>query len=295
MSYTTSPYAPRARREAINLVHKQGYTAAKAAKKVGFHLSTIGRWTKKADALELHGNAFVPTLSTAAWTHPNALPIAVVAAIVAEREQTGRCAQVIHHQLNGRGIVVSLSSAKRTLERQGLTRSVSKWKRYRAVVLRPPATQPGSLVQTDTIHFIRSDGSRFYVFTLIDVFSRAAFAKYSTTCTQRASYRFVLQAQDYLGITIAMLQADNGPEFGRWFHDQVHAKGIPLRHSRVRQPNDNAYVERFNRTIQEECLSTHPQEATVQERLTPYLNYYNNERPHLDIDCQTPGGLLPRC
>jgi len=295
MSYITSPYAPRARREAITLVRKQGYTAAKAAKMVGVYPSTIGRWLKKADDLRLHGNAFIPTLSAATITHPNILPIEIVTAIVDEREQTGRCAQVIHHQLTERGIMVSLSSVKRTLQRQGLTRNISKWKRYRPVVLRPPATQPGSLVQTDTIHFMRSDGSRFYVFTLIDVFSRAAYAEYSTTCTQLASYRFVLRAQDYLGITIVILQADNGPEFGLWFHDQLQAKDIPLRHSRVRQPNDNAYVERFNRTIQEECLSTHPQEATVQARLTPYLNYYNNERPHLGINCQTPGELLPRC
>jgi transposase InsO family protein len=91
-----------------------------------------------------------------------------------------------------------------------------------------------------------------------------------------------------------MLQADNGPEFQRWYHDQLKSKGITLRHSRVRQSNDNAHIERFNRTIQDECLSSHPKEQTVQARLTPYLNFYNNERPHLGINFQTPGELLPR-
>lgn len=35
MSYSTNPYAPRARREAINLVLVHGYTAAAAARKTG--------------------------------------------------------------------------------------------------------------------------------------------------------------------------------------------------------------------------------------------------------------------
>lgn len=295
MPYSTSPFAPRARREAINLVIKHGYTKAEAARRTGVHRSTIGKWLKKAATLELHGIAFVPTSSAAAHSHPNALAPDIVDAIVFERERTGRCAEVIHFQLAERGIAVSLSSVKRTIRRKGLTRPVSRWKRYRPHIPRPPVTDAGSYVQIDTIHFMRSDGSRFYVYTLIDVYSRATYAEYSPTCTQRASYAFTLRARDYLGIHITMLQADNGSEFQRWFADQLKAQGVALRHSRVRQSNDNAYIERFNRTLQDECLSSHPKEATVQERLPPYLNYYNNERPHLGIALRTPGELLPRC
>lgn len=109
-------------------------------------------------------------------------------------------------------------------------------------------------MQADTIHFVQRDGGRFYVYTLIDLFSRAAYAEYSPKCNQRASFHFVMRGQDYLGISLAMLQTDNGPEFGKWFHDQLNSKGIALRHSRVRKSNDNAHIERFNRTIQEELL-----------------------------------------
>lgn len=295
MAYSTSPYAPRARREAINLVLKEGLTQTEAARRTGVHRATIGKWLRKTATLKLHGQAYVPTLSSAATRHPNALSPDIVTAIVAERERTGRCAEVVHYELQRQGISVSLSSVKRTIRRQGLTRSVSKWKRYRPHIPRPEVTGPGSFVQIDTIHFMRSDGSRFYVYTLIDVYSRGAYAQYSPRCNQQASYQFTLRAQDYLGITIAMLQADNGPEFQSWFNDQLGACGIRLRHSRVRQSNDNAFIERFNRTLQDECLSSHPKEATVQERLTPYLNYYNNERPHLGIDYHAPGELLPRC
>lgn len=50
MSYSTNPYAPRARREAINLVLVHGYTAAAAARKTGVHRSTIGRWLARPEA-----------------------------------------------------------------------------------------------------------------------------------------------------------------------------------------------------------------------------------------------------
>lgn len=96
---------------------------------------------------------------------------------------------------------------------------------------------------------MQRDGGRFYVYTLIDLFSRAAYAEYSPKCNQRASFHFVMRGQDYLGISLAMLQTDNGPEFGKWFHDQLNSKGIALRHSRVRKSNDNAHIERFNCTI----------------------------------------------
>jgi len=293
MVYVTSPYAPRARREAINLVLKQGLSNAEAARRSGVSRSTIGKWLSKAKELELHHSAYVPTLSSAPLNSPNALPLEIVNAIVVERNSAGRCARVVHHELSIKDVIVSLSSVKRTIRRKGLTRPVSKWKRYRVPVPRPPVLTVGDLVQIDTIHFIRDDGSHFYVYTLIDLYSRAAYAEYSTVCNQRSSFCFAMRGQNYLGISFNTMQADNGPEFQKWFNDQLQAKGIILRHSRVRQCNDNAYIERFNRTLQDECLSSHPIEATVLQKLKLYLNYYNNERPHLGINCNTPGSLLP--
>ncbi len=71
------------------------------------------------------------------------------------------------------------------------------------------------------------------------------------------------------------------------------------RHSRVRKANDNAHVERFNRTIQEECLDQVPKKLPAyQEAIAKYLAYCNGERVHLGIDCLTPlqklGETIPR-
>ncbi|MGH7926701.1 MAG: integrase core domain-containing protein, partial [Candidatus Binatia bacterium] len=52
-----------------------------------------------------------------------------------------------------------------------------------------------------------------------------------------------------------LLQSDHGSEFSQKFTLEV---GVTHRHTRVRTPNDNAHLERFNRTIQEECFSRVP-------------------------------------
>ncbi|HDZ85295.1 MAG TPA: hypothetical protein ENH35_01950, partial [Candidatus Moranbacteria bacterium] len=65
------------------------------------------------------------------------------------------------------------------------------------------------------------------------------------------------------------------------------------RHSRVRQPNDNSYLERFNRTLQEECLQKVKTNVRIFNRALPvYLEYYNTERLHMGIDFKTPIQLI---
>lgn len=292
MSYSNNPYAPKARRLAVDLVLREGLSVAEAARRSGVHCTTLHRWIRKARELELHWRTHIPTLSAAAHSHPNQLSDEVVAAIVAERERSGRGAYFIHLELQEAGVPVSFSSVKRTLRRQGLTRTESKWKRYRLFIERPLPAEPGVLVQIDAIHFVQRDGTRFYVVTMIDLYSRATYAEYTTNLNQYATLGIALRGQDYLGIPIQMFQADNGGEFGKWFHDQLKAKGISLRHSRVRKSNDNAHIEHFNRTIQEECLSPEVRETTVPEKIYWYLIYYNQFRRHSGIQGQYPLDLL---
>ena len=73
---------------------------------------------------------------------------------------------------------------------------------------------------------------------------------------------------------------------------------MTVRYSRLHRPNDNAHIERFNRTIQTECIGHHWRVSVPlskqQARLTTYLAYYNNERVHLGIQLRTPSQMLHR-
>lgn len=90
MAYSNNPYAPKARRAAVDLVIRQGMSAAEAARRSGVHRTTPYRWMEKAKTLDLAWNAHVPTLSSAPRHHPHTLPDEIVAAIVAERQRSGR-------------------------------------------------------------------------------------------------------------------------------------------------------------------------------------------------------------
>ena len=81
-----------------------------------------------------------------------------------------------------------------------------------------------------------------------------------------------------------MVQADNGPEYTSEFERILRANGVAVRHSRSRRPNDNAFIERFNRTIQEECTGgTNPIMNNLQSKILPYHAYYNDELLHSGI------------
>jgi transposase InsO family protein len=219
-----------------------------------------------------------------------------VEGIVRIRKQHNRCALIVHQQLLSEGINVSLSSVKRTLRREGLIRPVSKWKRYRPPVPRPQADKPGDLVQIDTVHFIDwKTKERFYAYTMIDLYSRWAYVEVHPKLRQDMSFQVVMRAQQEAPFRFKMIQSDNGPEFQRWFKDNLEYKNINLRHSRVRKSNDNAHIERFNRTLQEEGIGRHTTLILAQEQLTPFLSYYNNDRMHLGINYLTPAQMLQRC
>jgi len=79
-----------------------------------------------------------------------------------------------------------------------------------------------------------------------------------------------------------LLQSDHGSEFAKWFSKQLIAVGVEHRHSRVRRPTDNGQVERFIRTIQQECLARVPRSFKLWKHAIPeFIHYYNTARPHI--------------
>lgn len=271
----------------------QGESIRKVARHFGFHHTAVMRWVKKDRKLGLLGWRPIPTRSSRPNHHPNALKPEIVAAIIEQRLKHHRCAVIVHQELLRQGISVSLSSVKRTLEREGLIRKRNPWKRWHFTLPRPEAKKPGDLVQIDTIHIGPNGPGRFYVYTLIDLASRWAYARVTLRINAQISRAFVKEAQQAASFIFRMVQSDNGQEFSTWFTERLGAMQIAHRHSRVRQSNDNAHVERFNRTLREECLDKKPPlPAAYQRAIREYLPYYNGRRLHFGINFQTPAEIL---
>jgi transposase InsO family protein len=224
---------------------------------------------------------------------------AVVARVLALRASLKRCAEVIWHYLVHReGVRVSLSSVRRILSRHHLVHG-RKPRVRRDNPLRPPVTAPGELVQTDTVHYICPfTRKRRYVYTVIDLYSRMAYAEVHDRIGPGIAARAIQRAGVAFGFAFALVQADNGPEFSGYFERTLARQSILTRHSRLHRPNDNAHIERFNRTIQEECLSRtltyKDTNQQVQARLTAYLDFYNTRRVHLGLQFRTPREMLQR-
>lgn len=288
MPYTTNPQIPRLRAKAVLMV-QQGNSIRSVARYFGYEPSTIMRWRDRVP-LPL-GAREIPTRSSRPHHHPNETSIGFVRRIQKLRALTdGRCAEVIHQMLVNEGTIVSLSTVKRTLDRSGMLRKKNPYRRRWTPIPRPKATKEGDLVEIDTIHLAEKGHVQLYVYTLLDVFSRWAHAQAVERIGTHASLSFVKEACICAPFDFHCLQSDHGPEFSKKFTQWV---SIQHRHSRVRRPNDNAHLERFNRTIQTEFLNKLPLDVrTINKNLPEYLSFYNTKRLHLGLDLKTPSQVL---
>jgi putative transposase len=76
-------------------------------------------------------------------------------------------------------------------------------------------------------------------------------------------------------------------EFQTW----AKKRNIRLQFIQPGKPKQNAYVERFNRTVRHEWLDEHLFESIdqAQQTATEWLWRYNNERPNMAL-----GGITPK-
>lgn len=280
---------PRIRREAAQLLVRKKWSTRKVARHFGFSQSAVVKWFKKS---KRYGYNLIPTKSSRPHHHPKEIPKKIIERIISLRLEHGRTSEVVHQQLENEGINISLNSVRRTIDRAGLMKKRSPWKRYHPPVARPYPLKSGDLVEVDTIHRMINQKKRLYVFVLIDVFSRWVYAKAYLKMNGRTTLRFVNEAQKNISFRFEMLQSDHGPEFSKWFTSRIQRSH---RYTRIGKPNDNAHVERVNRTIQEECLDKLPNDVKkINCELKKYLRYYNYERLHLGISLRVPMQLVEK-
>lgn len=288
MAYSKNPHLPKVRREAAAFARRHGVRAA--ARRFGVFPGTVTKWMRKAEMYGIHP---IPTLSSRPKHHPKELDDEKIRRIVSKRLERNRCAEVVHAELERDGVAVSLSSVKRTLDRRGLLKKRSPWKRFHPHQERPLPERPGSLVEMDTVHLMLGEKKRIYVYTLIDVHSRFAYARAYARMSGRVTLRFLEEAEKASSFRFGTLQSDHGPEFGSWFVAQAMRTH---RYTRIGKPNDNAHIERFNRTLQEECLDGALRTPrALNSALRKYLHHYNFERLHLGISLRSPMQLLSKC
>jgi putative transposase len=143
----------------------------------------------------------------------------------------------------------------------------------------------------DFTHDSLYSGKRFRALNVIDEGVRECLAiEVDTSLRAERVVRVLERLKDWRG-TPRMIRLDNGPELTSvkvqaW----CESNGIELRFIQPGKPNQNAFIERFNRTFRSEVLNAYIFETLeeVREVVWWWMIAYNEERPHDAL-----GGLPP--
>lgn len=153
------------------------------------------------------------------------------------------------------------------------------------------STLTGTLWHTDTV-ILSWYGQRRIIFTAIEDKTKLGYARIYQTNSSRKATDFLKRLIYLSEGDMQIIHSDNGSEFAGEFEKACEELHIQQVYSRVRTPNDNPALERFNRTIQEEWLEFSEiglddiNEGNID--LTDWLIEYNNHRPHESLDYLTP-------
>ena len=150
---------------------------------------------------------------------------------------------------------------------------------------------PNQIWSMDFMHDQLSDGRTFRLFNVLDDFNREGLgieAGFSLPAVR--VIRALDQIIEWRGKPDS-LRCDNGPEFISQNLEQWADKhNIQLEFIQPGNPQQNAYVERYNRTVRYSWLSQYQFDSIreVQDYATRWLWFYNHERPN-----KANGGLPP--
>jgi len=178
--------------------------------------------------------------------------------------------------------------------------SAQKKKRITELKKKP---KTGFLLCLDTIE-IHWNGIKRYIFTVIDHYSKVAYARMYKRASSYNATDFLNRMLYLVNENIENIQTDNGSEFQRYFNHACQEFNLTRYYLRVRTPKDNAVNERFNRTLEDEFIGLgnfNPDPEVFNKNLTEWLIEYNFRRPHTSLNYETPINfnnsikVLPMC
>jgi len=163
--------------------------------------------------------------------------------------------------------------------------------RERPEPLAVPAA-PNAVWSVDFMHDRLTDGRAFRLFNVIDDFNREGLgieADFSLPALR--VIRALDQIIEWRGKP-RVIRCDNGPEFiSQELEAWAERRNIRLEFIEPGKPQQNAYVERYNRTVRYAWLAQYLFDSIdeVQDYATQWLWFYNHERPN-----KANGGLPPK-
>ena len=131
-----------------------------------------------------------------------------------------------------------------------------------------------------------ADGRAFRLLNVLDDYNREGLGiEVDFSLSAERVVRTLDRIIEWRGQPLA-IRVDNGPEYiSRTLVNWAEKRGIALTYIQPGKPQQNAYVERYNRTVRQEWLGLYLFETIeeAQQIATEWLWTYNHERPNMGI------------
>jgi len=270
-------------------LHQRGESFSALSREHGIAREVLSRWWRDYEAGGLAG---LQPRSRRPHSSPRQMSAATERRVLALRGQR-RSAVWIARELH-----IGYGTVQRLLEARGVNR-----------LPRPPRPRPrryekhrpGELVHIDLKYLPALRNARNdFEFAAVDDFSREAVVWIATEQTSAAATTFLERVAATLPYPIEAVLTDNAMAFTMrhalhaerrtQFQQACQSLGIAHYLLRPYAPQSNGKVERFFRTVDDECLHVR-QLFTFNARsraVNDFVWYYNHERPHLSLGGMTP-------
>jgi transposase InsO family protein len=270
-------------------LHEQGVPLSDLSREYGLGRPMLSRWWARYQAADVAG--LQPT-SRRPHRSPQKTKATEVRAILRRRDQGLSAARI------ALAVDVGYGTVQRTLERAGINRlprpTKPQPKRYEK-------QRPGELVHIDVKYLPALRNARYdFEFAAVDDFSREAVVWIGFDQTSATAAAFLERVLKRLPYKVDAVLTDNAFAFTmRYAHHaerqtrfEQACASLGIRHYKLRPraPQSNGKVERFFRTVDDECLHRRPL-FTFRARsraVDEFVWFYNHERPHLSLGGMTP-------
>lgn len=200
--------------------------------------------------------------------------------------------------VDGDIVAISPSSVYRVLQRAGLS---GRWvtppgkKAHRKGFIQP--TRPHSQWHSD-ISYLNILGTHYFFISILDGYSRSIVHHEVRTNMTTVDVEIVTErALEKLpeGTERPRLITDNGSQYiSKEFQDYLRERDVSHSKARVNHPQSNGKIERFHKSLKEECVRvtamTDLEEARI--LIDAYIIDYNENRLHSALQYLTPSDYL---
>jgi len=261
-----------------------GHSAEDIAGRVAVNRATVYRWLRGIRQWGIHG--YVKRYRNAKKGHRHRKTSRYIEerVLAIRRAHHDSCGEKIVYWLDREGISLSRSTVYRILNKHLKLRRFRRRNKARGQL--PQAQGPREVIQMDTIDF-----GGVFAFTAIDTFTREGQVVLRAAVTAQDGALALEQCMAYFG-HCQTIQTDGGSEFEAEFARLAPTFADHHRIARPYKKNEQAFIERFNLTVRQECLGWAKYSSfwlsSLQREVDLWLHYYHFVRPSMAFEPMHP-------